>query len=748
MGKKVAEQTFDFIAATANKLKLANVNITFHGGEPLLAPKSLWAFMLEDLSKQIPTEYIRWSIQSNLWNLDDWFCKIFEKHKVSIGTSLDGPEVICDKNRGYGYFKKTMNGIQIAKKYGLDVGVISTLTSQSSNKWKEIIKFFSNQNIRLNLHPAIPPLGEKPTKHSLSPFRYTKVLKAMLPYYLKLRNYISISSIDIYCKALTTGISEVCTFQDCLGKYMAIDPNGYIYSCQRFCGKQEFALGNVLDNPSIEELLLSDVGKRLMQREKDVAIKCGNCEEYTLCKGGCTYNALNANSVVDPYCETYRAMFKVVNKRLLKEMTHRDNINAFKKQPYKYSNHPLLREGAVVSLGKKIHPTTKAANARKILSIYELGIVNSPIKAAKNLVQKKICGDINLTENILACMFRNIQETKKTLNNIYIHVTSKCNLNCSHCYAEASKFGKDITVSTIHKVVDNASQANFKKITITGGEPLLYTDLTELLHLCAALKKKGRSIVLRTNFTGNISTYLLKSIADSFTHVSVSLDGNKKVHEYIRGSGTFDSVVSNIRKYKETVQDNIKSAELSITCTLNKDFIEADLCNQLYQLGEELGVNKIRFRPVLPIGRAKLSQNSTYQIGRNTCSYIEDNSLDVNREPISSCGFGQNLYIKTDGDVFPCYACDSEFMKLGNAHTTTVAEILESTKYQKFSAYSVDAIEKCRECEVRYLCGGMCKVWQDDDKKHDLYSPPHNCDHKKKRAYELIKCAKDFLEIK
>jgi uncharacterized protein len=64
---------------------------------------------------------VHFGIQSNLWLLTEELCQLFKEHKVSLATSLDGPQIINDAQRGQGYFQKTMKGIQLARSHGLNV---------------------------------------------------------------------------------------------------------------------------------------------------------------------------------------------------------------------------------------------------------------------------------------------------------------------------------------------------------------------------------------------------------------------------------------------------------------------------------------------------------------------------------------------------------------------------------------------------------------------------------------------------
>ena len=98
---------------------------------------------------------LRLGIQSNLWLLDDETCELFREHRVSIGTSLDGPEAVNDAQRGAGYFARTMAGIETARRNGLSAGIICTFTRRSAPHYREVFEFFAGQGLGFSVHAAV-----------------------------------------------------------------------------------------------------------------------------------------------------------------------------------------------------------------------------------------------------------------------------------------------------------------------------------------------------------------------------------------------------------------------------------------------------------------------------------------------------------------------------------------------------------------------------------------------------------------
>ena len=112
--------------------------------------------------------------------------------------------------------------------------------------------------------------------------------------------------------------------------------------------------------------------------------------------------------------------------------------------------------------------------------------------------------------------------------------------------------------------------------------------------------------------------------------------------------------------------------------------------------------------------------------------------------PLTTCGIGQNLFIKPDGGCYPCYAWCDDHTFIGNAFENGLHEVLSSPQFQRLADCTVDTVSKCRDCMYRYLCGGACRAWGNRHEA-DLNAPPVNCRHLEKRAQNLIHVAMEYI---
>jgi uncharacterized protein len=301
------------------------VTFTFHGGEPLLAGPDFYRQALPLLSRELSHMRPDFAMQTNLWLMTPEMARILAEYRVPLGSSIDGPEELNDRQRGNGYFRKTMKGYAIAREEGVRVSFICTFTSASVREKEEIVRFFRDQGFVMKLHPALPSLrNANPEPWVLSPEDYRDLLIYLLDHSLENPGSPEIMNINDLVKCVFTRRGTVCTFADCVGSTFAIGPDGSIYPCYRFVGMPEWVMGSVHDHPDRESLALSAAGLRMSQHKDVVDRDCRDCRHLRYCRGGCPYNALVPTggevAGIDPYCIAYRQVFDEISDRLNQEI--------------------------------------------------------------------------------------------------------------------------------------------------------------------------------------------------------------------------------------------------------------------------------------------------------------------------------------------------------------------------------------------------------------------------------------------
>jgi uncharacterized protein len=716
-----------------------SVEVTFHGGEPLLAGAAWYERNLAVLRARFGPD-LKVGIQSNLWLLDDEYCALFGQYGVSIGTSLDGPAAINDAQRGEGYFARTMAGIDAARRHGLPVGLICTFTARSAPHYREVFEFFADQQLAFSIHGAVWGLGNPPRSElHLPPADAGQLFVALFDHYVDHMTRVRIPFFDAVLRGLSARGGALCTFDDCLGRHLAVTPSGEIYPCSRFVHHAEWTLGSVLDQPDLETLARSPAWQRLDQRRRVVLEDCAGCPHFPHCQGGCAYQAAARGAGRrDPYCPAYRRLFDRVADRALDEVFSPRNLAVVVRDGP--GRQGLLRKGKLLSIMRGgPHPEQVARSARTWLAAVALATSTSLEEAIDRLDRAGLVARREAALNSL----RTLQErltapSQQELLNAYVHVTDACDLACTHCYARS---GPDrsaaMALDDVARLARQAVEAGFRKLIITGGEPLVHPRRDTLLDLLAGLRAKTGVLetVLRTNLAGQLPPALLQRIAHSTDRVVVSIDGDETLHDARRGAGAYARTLSNLHKLLAADP----STRVSLSAALIAEEAQSQAGDAVRALGRELGL-PVRVKAVLPLGRAA-------EMGLASLCYSPtadpEEAVAWSGQPASTCGLGMNLYVAPDGECFPCYALAGVAgCALGNALPDGLATVL--ARNDRYRRFTVDTNRRCRDCALRYLCGGLCRAWS---RGADPDAPPGDCAGLQRRAWELVRHSLEALEV-
>ncbi|MFX0067661.1 MAG: GTP 3',8-cyclase MoaA [Promethearchaeota archaeon] len=112
----------------------------------------------------------------------------------------------------------------------------------------------------------------------------------------------------------------------------------------------------------------------------------------------------------------------------------------------------------------------------------------------------------------------------RVVDNMRISITQRCNLECIYCHKEGeSGAGNDeMSVEEITRITRIASKIGIKNIKITGGEPLLREDITEIVRQISGLPNI-EEVSMTTNGT-LLSIFADKLKKAGLKRVNISLD--------------------------------------------------------------------------------------------------------------------------------------------------------------------------------------------------------------------------------
>jgi len=196
------------------------------------------------------------------------------------------------------------------------------------------------------------------------------------------------------------------------------------------------------------------------------------------------------------------------------------------------------------------------------------------------------------------------------------NITRACNLKCIHCYNDSGveKASNELSTEAAKAVLDDLAQFAVPAVLFSGGEPLMRSDLFELIRYAGGV---GLRTVISTNGT-LITADVAKGIKDlGVSYVGISLDGIGQINDKFRGvSGAFDKAVQGIR--------NCQDAEIRVglRLTLTKRNIQ-DL-DALFNFFEAENIERACFYHLVPSGRGGeiTAEDLTYAQSRRAIETI------------------------------------------------------------------------------------------------------------------------------
>lgn len=206
--------------------------------------------------------------------------------------------------------------------------------------------------------------------------------------------------------------------------------------------------------------------------------------------------------------------------------------------------------------------------------------------------------------------------------NLQFSASNICNLACRMCSSELSSTWASLKSDILHehkrsikidnknfeKYIDNLKPGlpALRSITITGGEPFMDPVVTTLIKTVKETSPHIKHISFSTNMTVyNKELFDYLASMDITVAISVSLDGPKHIHEYIRYKCSYDLIKENLKRMKE--EYNFIFSINTTTSALNVGYIK-EFLDSIHELEEYTGIkfkelkNGIVFNNQLRVG--------------------------------------------------------------------------------------------------------------------------------------------------
>jgi len=265
-------------------------------------------------------------------------------------------------------------------------------------------------------------------------------------------------------------------------------------------------------------------------------------------------------------------------------------------------------------------------------------------------------------------------------------------------------------------------------VKLTGGEPLLHTEVREILDY---IRSEDLSLTVETNGVLCTPELASKMASCKNTFVSVSLDGaDAETHEWVRGvDGCFNEAIGGLRNL---VSAGLRPQVIMTIMRHNKGQMEP-----IVRLAESLGAGSVKFNIVQPTARGEklhesgeaLSVEELVNLGRWVDTTLSDSTplplyygypmafrplgkmFGENGDGCGVCGILGILGVLADGSYALCGIGETvPDLVFGHSATDSIEDIWTKTpillELREGLPHRLEGI--CSDCLMKGVCLGNC----------------------------------------
>lgn len=264
----------------------------------------------------------------------------------------------------------------------------------------------------------------------------------------------------------------------------------------------------------------------------------------------------------------------------------------------------------------------------------------------------------------------------RTVTNLRISITSRCNLRCIYCHAEGEVNPKEqMSADEIAELMRIGAQFGIRSVKFTGGEPMLRRDLVDIIRSVPP----GVESSMTTN-----GTLLAPKAAElkeaGLARVNVSLD-TLRPERYRRITGK-DCLEDALEGIDAALQAGLTPVKINMVLLdgINEDEIDdfmafvrgkRDLVLQVIELME---FNECRFHGDVDSVEQELNERATRVVTRrmhHRKKYCLDGAEVEVVRPLHNtefCAFCNRLRVTSDGNLKPCLLRTDNLVNIRGKH--------------------------------------------------------------------------------
>lgn len=317
-----------------------------------------------------------------------------------------------------------------------------------------------------------------------------------------------------------------------------------------------------------------------------------------------------------------------------------------------------------------------------------------------------------------------------TLDYNFIDLTNRCNLNCLYCfnYGSAPSEPFDLALPVFEKMIHDPVASQTSSWILSGGEPVLYPHLDELLAL---FQQNGISPKIASNGSLLSPDIIEKWVDYGVSSVQISIDTlDKNRFSLLKGAdpSLLEDTLSSLKYLSKTP---IRTVVSSVITRLNYKEL-----SEMMMYFSDLGIDSYTvyiYTPGIDISDMRpyiLSPTELLGISEHLIQFYYDHFdakvIDLNLPWIKNsllyktwsdkldfrthgCGGGRfKLSIKANGDAGPCICQSTREFIVGNIYNKTLSELWQSDELQQYRA-DILKLDQCHNCDILDFCRGGCR---------------------------------------
>jgi uncharacterized protein len=313
LAKRMVEQVIE--TAVSDR-----VEFIWHGGEPLLRGIGFYEEVF-DFQKQFISSRLKITnaIQTNLTLLNSQWINFFKKECIQLSTSIDGPSLIHDRNRrartGNGSHKIILDNLKNAQNSGITVNTLTVVTDESSNYAKEVYEHLSAMGIRnCGFLPCfvldkdmnvVPP--------SVKQGAFGNFMRVIFDMYYNDASLPKVREFEEMLHGLFDHNMSVCNYNGSCHRFICVNSNGDVYSCDTSPLSAEYRYGNI-NTSGLNKVLDSKKRREAILRTNEICSNCKSCQYYKGCRGGCPNHHVAGRYY---FCADRKMLYSHIEERLL-----------------------------------------------------------------------------------------------------------------------------------------------------------------------------------------------------------------------------------------------------------------------------------------------------------------------------------------------------------------------------------------------------------------------------------------------